>query len=266
MQQKYRFWIVLTISYSKPFANIINILLFKDVKLNKNTNVYHLSLHRKNTHMNKIYLSLLLVQFTTLGAIAQTPKGMGKNDPNAKAILDAVSAKLKTYKNVASKFSIKIENSANKVIGTKGGNFSLKGLKYRIAATGQEVFSDGINSWTYDKAANEVTIAKVEPNSSAITPQKLFTNFYDKDFLYKLNGTKGVTSEIELTPLDKTKAIYKILLYVSNSSIISAKFLEKTGNKYTLGITNVQPNVTLLDAAFNFDAKKYPGVDIIDLR
>jgi outer membrane lipoprotein carrier protein len=216
--------------------------------------------------MNKFYFSLLIVLFTINEAVAQAPKGMGSNDPKAKVILDAVSAKLRTYKNVESKFSILIENAANKAIGKKAGDFFFKGNKYRIVATGQEVISDGANTWTYDKASKEVTINKVEPNSSAITPQKLFTNFYDKDFLYKLNGTKGAISEIELTPLDKSKPIFKILLYVSNNSITSAKFLEKSGNKYTLSITGVKPNGAVPDTKFVFDAKKYPGVEVVDLR
>ena len=220
---------------------------------------------QKTKHMNKILLTaLVLMMSTTL--LAQASKGMGSNDPKAKVILDAVSAKLRTYKNVTSKFTIKIENAAGKAIGTKAGNFFFKGNKYKIMATGQEVISDGATSWTYDKSAKEVTINKVDANSTAITPQKLFTNFYDKDFLYKLNGTKGDMSEIELTPLDKTKAIFKILLNVQNNSIVSAKFLEKSGNKYTLGIADVKPNTTIPETTFIFDAKKYPGVEVVDLR
>ncbi len=215
--------------------------------------------------MKKVYFGLMLLSLA-LNTMAQTPKGMGASDPKAKVILDAVSAKLKTYKNVESKFSIKIENSAGKSLGTKAGSFYLKGAKYRITATGQEVFSDGSNSWTLDKASKEVTISKIDPSSNTITPQKLFTNFYDKDFLYKLNGTTKNVSEIELTPIDKTKPIYKMLLYITNNAITSAKFLEKTGNKYTLSITSVKPNAVLADPLFIFDAKKYPGFDVVDLR
>lgn len=215
--------------------------------------------------MKKVYFGLMAISLA-LNTMAQAPKGMGASDPKAKVILDAVSAKLKTYKNVESKFSIKIENAAGKSIGKKAGSFYLKGAKYRITATGQEVFSDGSNSWTLDKASKEVTISKIDPSSNTITPQKLFTNFYDKDFLYKLNGTTKNVSEIELTPIDKTKPIYKMLLYITNNAITSAKFLEKTGNKYTLSITSVKPNTVLADPLFIFDAKKYPGFDVVDLR
>jgi outer membrane lipoprotein carrier protein len=216
--------------------------------------------------MKRIYsiFTLIIMSFTALHA--QTPKGMGSNDPQAKKILDAVSAKLKTYKNVQAKFSVKIENSVGKNLGLKTGNFYLKGSKYRISATGQEVFSDGSNTWTLDKASKEVTINKIDPNANTITPQKLFTNFYDKDFLYKLNGTTNGMSEVELTPIDKTKAIFKMLLYISNNAIVSAKFLEKTGNRYILTISNVNPNAVVPDTTFIFDAKKFPGVEVVDLR
>ncbi len=44
----------------------------------------------------------------------------------------------------------------------------------------------------------------------------MFTNFYDKDFLYKLNGeTKQgnkTLQEIELTPVDKTKSFFKVIV------------------------------------------------------
>jgi outer membrane lipoprotein carrier protein len=216
--------------------------------------------------MKKLYGVIGLMFISILNVTAQAPKGMGSNDPKAKIILDAVSAKFKTYKSVESKFTIKIENAAGKALGTKAGSFFMKGNKYRITAPGQEQFSDGSNVWTLDKAAKEVTITKIDPTANTITPQKLFTNFYDKDYLYKLNGTTNGLNEIELTPLDKTKAIFKILLYVSNNSIVSMKLLEKTGNRYTLGTSGLKTNTAVAETVFVYDAKKYPGVELVDLR
>jgi outer membrane lipoprotein carrier protein len=217
--------------------------------------------------MKKIYnLFAAIMLLFSVSVLAQTTKPAGANDPAAKKILDAVSAKFKTFKTVESKFSIKIENSAGKNLGTKSGTFYMKGSKYRIMATSQEQFSDGVNIWTLDKAAKEVTINKIDPSANSITPQKLFTNFYDKDYLYKLNGTTNGVSEIELTPTDKTKAIFKILMSVSNNSITSMKLLEKTGNKYLLSISGIKTNAVIQDATFVYDPKKYPGVEVVDLR
>jgi outer membrane lipoprotein carrier protein len=214
--------------------------------------------------MKKLYavIAILLVSFTSVHAQANK----ATNDPAAKKILDAVSAKFKTFKTVESKFAIKIENAAGKNLGSKSGTFYMKGNKYRIMATAQEQFSDGVNIWTLDKGAKEVTVNKIDPNANSITPQKLFTNFYDKDYLYKLNGTTKGVSEIELTPIDKTKAIFKILMYVSNNSITSMKLLEKTGNKYTLSISGTKTNAAIAETVFVYDPKKYPGVELVDLR
>ena len=199
---------------------------------------------------------------------AQPPKGMGSSDPEAKKILDAVSAKFKTFKTVQAKFGLKIENASNKQLGAKMGNVYMKGTKYRVSITGQEIFCDGNNVWTLDKAAKEVTINKLDPSNNTITPQKLFTNFYDQAFLYKLNGeTKGI-QEIELTPTDKSKPFYKVMVYVNKASktISSTKVFETAGNRYTYTVSGMNTSGAVADGMFLFDPKKYPGVDVVDLR
>ena len=137
---------------------------------------------------------------------------------------------------------------------------------------GLEIFSDGKTSWNYDKSANEVTVNGVDAGGSNMTPQKLFTNFYDKDFLYLLNGEKKVGAktmqEIEMTPTDKTRPFHKVYVYVdkATNTIYSAKFLEKSGNRYSYTINSLKANASAADAQFAFDKKRYPGVEVVDLR
>src|SRR6186997_3059832 len=85
---------------------------------------------------------------------------LGKSDPSAKSILDKVSARFKTFKGVQSSFNLKVEDAKGKLQGNKKGTVYMKGPKYRVSITGQEIFCDGSNIWTYDKSANEVTITK----------------------------------------------------------------------------------------------------------
>lgn len=213
---------------------------------------------------SSVVFSILMVSLT----MAQPPKGMGNSDPDAKKILDAVSAKFKTFKSVQSKFSLKIENAANKVLGNKTGTVYMKGTRYRISVTGQEIFCDGSNVWTIDKAAKEVTISKLDPANNTITPQKLFTNFYDKDFLYKLNGESKGAQEIELTPIDKSKLFHKVLVFVNkaNKTISSTKVFEKAGNRITYTVSGMNTTANIADATFVFDLKAYPGFNVEDLR
>jgi outer membrane lipoprotein-sorting protein len=220
--------------------------------------------------MKKLLSGLLLLTILFSAINAQVPKGIGTSDPEAKKVLDGVSNKFKTYKTVQAKFSLKVENAAGKNLGVKTGTVYMKGSKYRISVTGQEIFSDGSTIWTFDKADNSVTISKLDPSANSLTPQKLFSNFYDKDFLYKLNGDVKLNGkslkEIELTPIDKTKPFFKVLVYIDKSSINTTKIFEKNGNRYTYSTNALTPNTVIADAMFVFDAKKYPGVDIVDLR
>jgi outer membrane lipoprotein-sorting protein len=220
--------------------------------------------------MKKILPVILLISLNMFSN-AQS-KGIGTSDPDAKKILDNVSAKFKSFKTVTAKFNLRIENASGKVQGSKSGTVSLKGNKYRVSVTGQEIFFDGGNIWTYDKASNEVQVTKFDPSANTITPQKLFTNFYDKDFLYKLNGeTKSggkTLQEIELTPVDKTKPFFKVLVYVDKRSqtITSSKVFEKNGNRYTYSVSSMKTNTGLPDDLFVFNAGKYPNVEVVDLR
>jgi len=218
--------------------------------------------------MKKICVALFLLVTMCTVINAQVPKGMGQSDPDAKKVLDAVSAKFKTFKSVTAKFALKIENSAGKNLGNKAGTVYMKGTKYRISVPGQETFCDGSNVWTYDKASNEVTVSKLDPANNTITPQKLFTNFYDKDFLYKLNGEVKGVQEVELTPIDKTKPFFKVIVFINKATqtLNSAKVSEKTGNRIAYSVASMNTSAVVPDAQFVFDAKKYPGVEVVDLR
>ncbi len=219
--------------------------------------------------MRLLLLSFFI--FTCSTAFCQN-NSIGKSDPDAKVILDKVSAKFKTYKTVTADFTLTILNAEGKVEGTKKGILYIKGSKYRVNISGQEIYSDGNNIWTYDKSANEVQLTKFDPSANTITPQKMFTNFYDKDFLYKLNGEtkqgKKTIQEIELTPVDKTKTFFKVLVEIDKATknIVSTKVFEKNGNRYTYTITFMKTNTDIPESIFIFDQKKYPNAELIDLR
>ena len=214
--------------------------------------------------MRNLYLALVLC--ISVPVVAQT------NDPAAKQILDAVSAKFKTFSSVQAGFSYKVEDAKGKTMSSKKGTVWMKGNKYRVSFGGQEIFSDGKTVWNYDKSSNEVTINDVDASATSLTPQKLFTDFYDKDFLYILNGEKKsgtrTLQEIEMTPTDKSKSFHKVYLQVDKNAktIYSTKVLENGGNRYTYTVSTMKTNSPVADSQFSFDKSKYPGVEEVDLR
>lgn len=198
---------------------------------------------------------------------------LGKSDPDAKKVLDGLSAKLKSFKAVQSSFTLKVEDSKGKLQGSKNGTIYLKGNKYHVNVVGgQDIFSDGKDIWTYDKSSNEVTITKADPGTQTISPDKIFTNFYDKDFLYKLNGESKIgtrtVQEVELTPTDKTKNFFKALLYIDKvqHTLVMIKWFDKSGNRYSLETKNLNGSAALTDAQLAYNKSKFPGAEEVDLR
>lgn len=212
-----------------------------------------------------ITLCLVLALGVSYTATAQT-------DPKAKAILDAVSKKVNGLKSLKASFALHLTGANGKVRDTKRGTFFMKGPKYRVSLGGQEIICDNRTVWTYTRDANEVQISTFSPGDQTLSPTKLFTNFYDKEYRYKYIGVRKVNGKncdiIELTPTGANKQFTKVELAVdkATSTIVGGNIWEKNGNRYQYDISGFTPNAAVSDALFTFDAKAYPGVEVIDLR
>ena len=230
----------------------------------------HLSLAASGVGLKQLPMKKIFTLLVGMSSLMTVSAQTGSQD--AKKILDAVSAKFKSFKTVNATFTYKVENAAGKALSTKKGTVWMKGTKYRVSFSGQEIFCDGKTVWSYDKAANEVTINNLDATGGGITPQKLFTNFYDKDFTYFLKGEKkeaGKTlQEIEMPPTDKSKTFNKVNVLVDKNAknIYSTRVTEKAGSKYSYTVNSLKSNATITDSQFIFDKKKYPGVEEVDLR
>jgi len=204
-----------------------------------------------------LVLALLLF---SIGVSAQ-------NDPQAKKILDGVSAKIKTYKGIIADFAYITKTRAGKVNGNVKGKISIKGQKYYIKQGTTEIFCDGKKSWNYD-GGTEVTVAAVDDDSKTLSPAKLLTNFYDKDFTYKLITSAGAFHEIEMVPTDRRKNFQKVNVFIdkAKSMITKATILDKGQNTISFSLTNINNNAALTDAQFVFDAKKYKKkIEVVEL-
>lgn len=207
-----------------------------------------------------LIFSLLVVQ----AAFAQY-------DPQALATLDAMSKKYKAYTSFEANITTTMTNETEGVKEESKGKITVKGDKYRLVIPEQEIINNGTTQWTYIPNAKEVTVDNYDPNTSEINPSKIY-EIYKKGFKYLHNGerTEGgvVVEEIDLVPEKKDAQFFKIKMVISKKdrSIQSWTMLDKSGNKYKYTISKFTPNVTVADTFFAFDSKKYPGVEVIDLR
>lgn len=216
----------------------------------------------------KQLLGILTIGFCTL--TYQTASA--QNDAKAKTILDAVSKKVNGLKSLKANFTLNLAGANGKTKQSKSGTFFMKGTKYRVVLPEQEIICDNKTVWTYVKDNNEVQVNNFNPNEQTISPTKLFTNFYDKEYKYTYVGSKkagGKTVEvIQLVPTSNSKQFSKVELMVdkSSSTIVGGSITEKNGNHYTYTISNFTPNATLADNMFTFDTREHKGVEVVDLR
>jgi len=194
-----------------------------------------------------------------------------QNDTKAKTILNAVSKKINSLKSAKANFALHLMSANGKTKQSKKGTFYMKGPKYRISLADQEIICDNKTIWTFVKSANEVQVNNFNPNEQTISPAKLFTNFYDKEYRSRYAGTRTVSGKacdiIELIPVSNGKQFSKVELAVDKSStVVGGNIYEKNGNQYRYEVSGFTPNASINDAQFTFDARKYPGVEVVDLR
>lgn len=216
--------------------------------------------------MKKIVLLLMLAAGYVCSATAQT-------DAKAKAILSAVSKKYRSYDIVKADFSLVIDARQSNVNETQQGTLYVKANanKYRVNTGGQELISDGKTLWTYLKEEKEVQVTTADNSGNALNPAKMFT-LYEKGYKYLYIGEKKsgakVYQTIDLTPLNGSDPYFKIRLSIDKNAkqITSALIFEKNGNKYTYNVKTFTGNAKVPESTFTFDPKKYPGVEVVDLR
>lgn len=209
-----------------------------------------------------IFLVFALVAFNA--AFAQY-------DAQALATLDAMSQKYKAFTSFEANITTTMTNETEGVKEEYKGKITVKGDKYRLVMSEQEIINNGTTQWTYIPSAKEVTIDNYDANTSEINPSKIY-EIYKKGFKYLHNGDRtegGVTvEEIDLVPEKKDAQFFKIKMLINKKdrSIQSWTMMEKNGTNYKYTISKFTPNVAVADTFFAFDTKKYPGVEVIDLR
>jgi outer membrane lipoprotein carrier protein len=203
---------------------------------------------------------LVFVNFMIVSLLVQA------QDANAKKILDGVSAKIKTFAALSANFNLKSISSKGKDNGAKTGTIALKGQKYFLKQGKTEIICDGAKIYNFD-GAKTITVSGIEEANSTLSPQIFLTNFYDKDFTYKLISSIGSFHEIQLIPIDKRKNVQQVNVFVdkAKSFITKAKITDKSNNKIELSISNVNTKANLSDVLFAFNKTKYPkDVEVLD--
>jgi len=192
-------------------------------------------------------------------------------DPKALEVLEAMSNKYKSIPAFTASIKSTLLNESEGIKEESKGDITVKGQKYYLTMDDQVIINDGKTVWTYLAAANEVNIDNYYADEDEISPTKIY-DAYKKGhkYLYIGEATEGgvLCNVVDLSPEKRDAQFFRIRLNISKKdfSLVSWTMYDKTGNKYTYLITKFTPNAKIEDSFFSFDPKKYPGVEIIDLR
>jgi outer membrane lipoprotein-sorting protein len=197
-----------------------------------------------------------------------------QQDPKAKSILDEVSSKTKTFKTILADFSFSLENKAMSINEKNDGSIKLKGQKYLVdlPGAGVKVFSDGKTNWSYMKQGNQVTISTIEDSGSELMDPSSLFSIYEKGFTSKFIAEKNVGGkpvyQIDLFPDKKEYDVSKITIEINKTTMMiqSAQLYGTDGNIYGIVVKKMETDKDFPDAEFIFDARKFPDVEVIDLR
>lgn len=206
--------------------------------------------------MNK-FLSIALLFFVSLATNAQ--------DKNAKALLDDVTAKIKSYDNIVIDFKYSLNNAKENINQDSKGNVTLEGNKYVLNFMGATKIYDGKKSYTISPEDEEVTVSSVnDKDDKAITPAKMLT-FFNSGYKYSMDIVQNVKGRkiqfVKLIPNNTKDQRKEILLGIDSQTKNIYNLIEigKNGTKTTLTVNSFKTNQPISKNQFTFVASKYPN-------
>lgn len=193
-------------------------------------------------------------------------------DAESQAILDKLSAKMKTAPSFSADFESKIEDKQADMESTQAGSVKVAEEKFELSLGDNTVISDGNSVWTYNKESNEVMIDYLEDMfEDDISPSKIYT-IWEEGFKHSYDGKVTVDKvscdKIKLFPNDPSdKNYHTIQLFIDQANMVIKRIvvLGKDGTDITYTISNFQKQ-QYAGTMFHFDSSKFPGVEVIDNR
>ena len=204
---------------------------------------------------------LFLSLFITTVSFSQT-------DEQAKSLLDEVSTKMGSYKNMYIGFS---QTLSNEDAGIKEGDeppirgeINLQGEKYSLNYLGNQFIYDGKKLHIINHDEKEISISNNDlgGDDGFIYPSKLLT-FYKEGYSLQMGKQQNIKGRniqlVTLNPIDSNSEIVKVELAIDAKTKHIYKLIQTSANasKTTFTITEFKKNENLSQNFFTFNKSKY---------
>ena len=189
---------------------------------------------------------------------------LSQNTEAARKLLDEVSGKITSFKNMKFDFTYVLENRPENIRQETNGSVTISKDLYRINFLGFEQLFDGKMTYTIVPENEEITISDPEEESEfGINPSEILT-IYKKDYAYQWDIKQNVMGKpvqfIKLIPNEEKKELKYLLLGIDMRTKLIYRLIEigRYDTRTTLTLKNVKTNINLRDDFFLFDKNKYP--------
>lgn len=206
-------------------------------------------------------MKYILIAFVFLFSISNQAQDAAK----AKALLNEVSQKVKSYDNISIDFKYVLKNTSENINQETRGDVVIEGEKYLLNILGVTRIFDGKTLYTINPEDEEVTISKDNSDDEgSITPSKMLS-FYKNGYTYKMDIIQNVNGRkiqyISLTPIENNSEIKNVLLGIDAQTKHIYNLIEtgKNGTTTTLTVNSFKTNEPISKTLFTFDKSKYKG-------
>lgn len=200
-----------------------------------------------------------------------TQNEYGVNDTKATEILNKTKAWFNSQKALQADFTYSIEHKAKNISQQKSGKILISGNKFCLHIMGMEIYCDGKVVWNYSPDSKELSINEYNASSDEnMNPLSIIEN-YEKSYRAKYIKEENIGGKareiIDLTPI-KSASFHKMRLYLNKADkqLYKTEVYDKNGSVYAYTIKKFTHNPKINAQSFTFDPKKYPEIEINDMR
>ncbi len=223
--------------------------------------------------MNKIHCKMkfkILILITILFSLVNSTS-INAQDQKAKALLDEVTSKVKSYDNIAIDFKYSLQNIKENINQESKGNVLLQGNNYVLNFMGITKIFDGRKVYTIVPEDEEISVSNFdEKDENAITPSKMLT-FFNKGYKYSWDIPQDVRGRkiqyIKLIPISSKDQRKEVLLGIDiqTKNIYNVIETGKNGTRTTIVVNSFKTNQPVSKNQFTFVKSKYPNYYINNL-
>jgi len=215
-------------------------------------------------------MTKILISFVFTALLLSNTLSAQKKNVDVNKIMQDVSTKAKTFKNLKYDFSYRMVDKSHDIDNDIKGSIVMQGDMYNLHIMGRNVVSDGKTQWSNDPDAEEIQITDASESANSFSFLKIITsvnNDYTPKYIKTVKNAGRMLYIVDMTP-KAGKSYYKVRLKIDklDSFIKEAIIYEKDGVEYYFTVEKFATNLDLKEGYFTINPSDYPDSEVVDLR